>query len=80
MRLTWPKTRGNHGWSALLVLWEGKSQGQGNQMTRLTIALVGVALLSGPVRAQTINNAPQNSPAGVQDQVKQAPPVGTPHR
>jgi hypothetical protein len=34
-------------------------------MTRLTIALVGVALLGGPVIAQTINNAPQNSPAGV---------------
>ena len=47
-------------------------------MTRLTIALVGAALLSGPVIAQTINNAPQNFPAGVQDQVKQAPEVGDP--
>jgi hypothetical protein len=47
-------------------------------MTRLTLAFVSVALLSGPVIAQTINNAPQNSPAGVQDQVKQAPQVGDP--
>jgi hypothetical protein len=49
-------------------------------MTRLTIALVGVALLSEPVIAQTINNAPQSSPAGVQDQVKQAPQVGDPSK
>jgi hypothetical protein len=47
-------------------------------MTKLKIALAAVALLSGPAMAQTINNAPQNSPAGVQDQVKQAPDVGDP--
>jgi hypothetical protein len=47
-------------------------------MTKLTIALTAVAFLTGTAKAQTINNAPQNSPAGVQDQVKQAPQVGDP--
>jgi hypothetical protein len=47
-------------------------------MTKLMIALTTVAILTGSGLAQTINNAPQNSPAGVQDQVKQAPQVGDP--
>ena len=45
-------------------------------MTKLTIALTAVAFLTGTAMAQTVNNAPQNSPAGVQDQVKQAPHTG----
>jgi hypothetical protein len=47
-------------------------------MTKLFFALGAVAVLTGGAAAQTINNAPQNSPAGVQDQVKQAPEVGDP--
>jgi hypothetical protein len=47
-------------------------------MTKLLAAITGVAFLTGPAVAQTINNAPQYSPAGVQDQVKQAPQVGDP--
>jgi len=45
-------------------------------MTKLAIALTAVALFTGAAMAQTINNAPQNSPAGTQDQVKQAPMTG----
>ncbi len=47
-------------------------------MTKLMVAIAGAALLTGPAMAQTINSAPQYSPAGVQDQVKQAPQVGDP--
>ena len=47
-------------------------------MTKLTIAFAAVTFFTGTAIAQTINNAPQNSPAGVQDQVKQAPQVGDP--
>jgi hypothetical protein len=47
-------------------------------MTKLTVAIIGAALVTGSAMAQTINNAPQYSPAGVQDQVKQAPQVGDP--
>jgi hypothetical protein len=47
-------------------------------MIKLTVAMTAFALLTGTAIAQTINNAPQNSPAGVQDQVKQAPQVGDP--
>ncbi len=46
-------------------------------MTKLTIAITAaLALLTGTAMAQTVNNAPQNSPAGVQNQVKQAPRTG----
>lgn len=45
-------------------------------MTKLAIALTAAALLAAPAMAQTVNNAPQNSPAGAQDQVKQAPRTG----
>jgi hypothetical protein len=47
-------------------------------MHKLILTLSAVAFLTGTAMAQTINNAPQNSPAGVQDQVKQAPQVGDP--
>jgi hypothetical protein len=47
-------------------------------MIKLPVAIAAVALLTGTAFAQTINNAPQNSPAGVQDQIKQAPQVGDP--
>jgi hypothetical protein len=42
-------------------------------VTKLAIAIASVSLLTGTAMAQTINNAPQNSPAGAGDQVKQAP-------
>ena len=45
-------------------------------MTKLAIAVTAAALLTGTAMAQTVNNAPQNSPAGAQDQVKQAPRTG----
>lgn len=45
-------------------------------MTKLAIAIAAVSLLTGTAMAQTINNASQNSPAGAQDQVKQAPRTG----
>lgn len=47
-------------------------------MTKLMVAIVGAALLTGPAMGQTINNTWQYSPAGVQDQVKQAPQIGDP--
>ena len=47
-------------------------------MSKLMIAIATVATFTGTAMAQTINNAPQYSPAGVQDQVKQAPEVGDP--
>jgi hypothetical protein len=40
------------------------------------IAATAAALLAGSAVAQTINQAPQNSPPGVSDQVKQAPRTG----
>jgi hypothetical protein len=40
------------------------------------IAVAAAALLAGGAVGQTINQAPQNSPAGVGDQVKQAPRTG----
>jgi hypothetical protein len=46
-------------------------------MTKLMVAIFG-ALLTAPAMGQTINYAPQYSPTGVQDQVKQAPQVGDP--
>jgi hypothetical protein len=46
-------------------------------MTKLTIAITAaLAFLTGTAMAQTVNNAPQNSPAGVQNQVKQGPRTG----
>jgi hypothetical protein len=45
-------------------------------VTKLAIAIAAVSLLTGTALAQTVNNAPQNSPAGTQDQVKQAPMTG----
>jgi hypothetical protein len=48
------------------------------RMPKLILAVSAVALFAGSAMAQTINNAPQNSPVGVQDQVKQAPQVGDP--
>ena len=45
-------------------------------MTKFAIAITAAALLTGTAMAQTVNNAPQNSPAGAQDQVKQAPRTG----
>lgn len=48
-------------------------------MPKLFLAVSAAALfVAGGAMAQTINNAPQNSPPGVQDQVKQAPQVGDP--
>ncbi len=40
------------------------------------IAAAAAALLAGGAAGQTINRAPQNSPAGAGDQVKQAPRTG----
>ncbi len=40
------------------------------------IAATATALLASGAVAQTINHAPQNSPAGAGDQVKQAPRTG----
>lgn len=40
------------------------------------ITTAAAALLAGSAMAQTINQAPQNSPPGVGDQVKQAPRTG----
>ncbi len=57
---------------------EGSFKEEEITMTKLTLALTAVALLTGTAMAQTVNNAPQNSPAGVQNQVKQAPQVGDP--
>ena len=46
-------------------------------MTRkLLLATAIAALMTGGALAQTINNAPQNSPAGVGNEVKQAPRTG----
>lgn len=45
-------------------------------MTKLALALMAAALMAGIAMAQTVNNAPQNSPAGAQDQVKHAPRTG----
>lgn len=46
-------------------------------MTRkLLLATAVVALMTAGALAQTVNNAPQNSPAGVADQTKQAPRTG----
>jgi hypothetical protein len=46
-------------------------------MTRkLLLATAVAALVTGGALAQTINNAPQNSPAGVANEVKQAPRTG----
>jgi hypothetical protein len=45
-------------------------------VTKLAIALTAAAFLTGTAMAQTVNNAPQNLPAGVQNQVKQAPRTG----
>ena len=46
-------------------------------MTRkLLLATAIAALMTGGALAQTINNAPQNSPAGVANEVKQAPRTG----
>jgi hypothetical protein len=43
---------------------------------KLLLATAVVALMTGGALAQTINNAPQNSPAGVANEVKQAPRTG----
>jgi hypothetical protein len=40
------------------------------------LATAVAALVTGGALAQTINNAPQNSPAGVANEVKQAPRTG----
>ncbi len=40
------------------------------------VTLTATAVLTGTAMAQTVNNAPQNSPVGVQDQMKQAPRTG----
>jgi hypothetical protein len=40
------------------------------------ITAVATALLAGSAVGQTVNQAPQNSPAGVGDQIKQAPRTG----
>jgi len=46
-------------------------------MTRkLLLATATAALMTGSALAQTINNAPQNSPTGVGNEVKQAPRAG----
>jgi hypothetical protein len=46
-------------------------------MTRkLLLATAIAALMTGNALALTINNAPQNSPAGVGNEVKQAPRTG----
>ena len=46
-------------------------------MTRkLLLATAIAALMTGGALAQTINNAPQNSPAGVGNEVKPAPRTG----
>jgi hypothetical protein len=45
-------------------------------VTKLAIALTAAAFLTGTAKAQTVNNAPQNSPVGAQNQVKQAPRTG----
>jgi hypothetical protein len=47
-------------------------------MPKLILALGAIAIPTGSAMAQTVNNAPQKAPAGVQDQLKQARrhPVG----
>jgi hypothetical protein len=45
-------------------------------VAKIASAALAFALLTGTAMAQTVNNAPQNSPAGAQDQVKQAPRTG----
>ena len=40
------------------------------------LATAVAALVTGGALARTINNAPQNSPAGVANEVKQAPRTG----
>ena len=42
----------------------------------LFIAVTAATLLTGSALAQTINNAPQNSPAGVANETKEAPHTG----
>ena len=42
----------------------------------LFIAMTAATLLTGSAVAQTINNAPQNSPAGVANETKEAPHTG----
>jgi hypothetical protein len=42
----------------------------------LFIAMTAATLLTGSALAQTINNAPQNSPAGVANETKEAPQTG----
>jgi hypothetical protein len=49
----------------------------GVDMTRkLLLATAIAALMTGSTLAQTVNNAPQNSPSGVGNEVKQAPRTG----
>jgi hypothetical protein len=43
---------------------------------KLLLASAAAALMTSAGVAQTVNNAPQNSPAGVEDQMKQAPRTG----
>src|ERR1700694_3041373 len=55
----------------------GALERTGVDMTRkLLLATAVAALMTGSALAQTINNAPQNSPAGVGNEVKQAPRTG----
>jgi hypothetical protein len=50
----------------------------GAKMTKklLIATAAAVALMAGGALAQTINNAPQNSPAGVANETKEAPQTG----
>src|SRR5262245_18090800 len=43
---------------------------------KLLLATAAAALMTSASVAQTVNNAPQNSPAGAADQTKQAPRTG----
>jgi hypothetical protein len=43
---------------------------------KLLLAAAAATLMTSAGLAQTINNAPQNSPAGAADQTKQAPRTG----
>ena len=45
-------------------------------MSKKFLMAAAVAVMASSVQAQTVNNAPQNSPAGAADQVKQAPRTG----
>src|SRR5262249_46369318 len=49
---------------------------RGVKMIKKLLLAAAVAAMASGAQAQTVNNAPENSPAGAADQVKQAPRTG----